>query len=33
MTNEVTNIVVQVLPRFEGYVYPNEAGPHPLGDS
>src|SRR3974390_2698292 len=30
MTNEVTNIVVEVLPRFEGYVYPNEAGPHPL---
>jgi Ni/Fe-hydrogenase subunit HybB-like protein len=30
MTNEVTNIVVDVLPRFEGYVYPNEAGPHPL---
>ena len=30
MTAEVTNIVVEVLPRFEGYVYPNEAGPHPL---
>lgn len=30
MTNELTNIVVEVLPRFEGYVYPNEAGPHPL---
>jgi predicted membrane protein len=30
MTNEMTNIVVEVLPRFEGYVYPNEAGPHPL---
>jgi Ni/Fe-hydrogenase subunit HybB-like protein len=30
MTTEVTNIVVEVLPRFEGYVYPNEASPHPL---
>ena len=30
MTSEVTNIVVEVLPRFEGYVYPNEAIPHPL---
>ncbi len=30
MTNEMTNIVVEVLPRFEGYVYPNEAGLHPL---
>src|SRR5208283_1620980 len=30
MTNEMTNIVVEVLPRFEGYVYPNEAIPHPL---
>ncbi|MGD0536402.1 MAG: NrfD/PsrC family molybdoenzyme membrane anchor subunit [Verrucomicrobiota bacterium] len=30
MTNEVTNIVVEVLPRFEGYVYPNESGAHPL---
>jgi Ni/Fe-hydrogenase subunit HybB-like protein len=30
MTVEVTNIVVEVLPRFQGYVYPNEAGPHPL---
>ncbi len=30
MTNELTNIVVEVLPRFEGYVYPNEAGAHPL---
>lgn len=30
MTNELTNIVVEVLPRFQGYVYPNEAGPHPL---
>jgi Ni/Fe-hydrogenase subunit HybB-like protein len=30
MSNDVTNIVIEVLPRFEGYVYPNEAGPHPL---
>jgi Ni/Fe-hydrogenase subunit HybB-like protein len=30
MSNEVTNILVEVLPRFDGYVYPNEAGPHPL---
>jgi predicted membrane protein len=28
--NELTNIVVEVLPKFEGFVYPNEAGPHPL---
>jgi Ni/Fe-hydrogenase subunit HybB-like protein len=28
--NELTNIVVELLPRFEGYVYPNESGPHPL---
>src|SRR6476646_8635023 len=33
MTNELTsltNIVFEVLPRFEGFVYPNESGPHPL---
>jgi predicted membrane protein len=30
MTNEVTNIVVEVMPHFEGYVYPNEASPQPL---
>jgi len=30
VTNVLTNIVVEVMPRFEGYVYPNEAGPHPL---
>jgi len=30
MTNEITNLVVEVLPRFDGFVYPNEAGPHPL---
>jgi Ni/Fe-hydrogenase subunit HybB-like protein len=28
--NEVTNTILEVIPRFEGYVYPNEAGPHPL---
>jgi len=27
---EITNIVVEFLPQFEGYVYPNEAAPHPL---
>ena len=30
MTNEVANIVQEVLPQFEGYVYPNEATLHPL---
>jgi predicted membrane protein len=30
MTSDVTNIVVEVLPRFQGYVYPNEATAHPL---
>jgi predicted membrane protein len=30
MTNEIANLVLESLPRFEGYVYPNEAGPHPL---
>jgi predicted membrane protein len=30
MTSEITNIVVETLPRFEGYVYPNESGTHPL---
>ena len=30
MTGEVTNIVVGVLPQFEGYVYPNEASFHPV---
>jgi Ni/Fe-hydrogenase subunit HybB-like protein len=30
MSLEVTNIVVENLPRFEGYVYPNESGTHPL---
>lgn len=30
MSGDLTNIVVEVMPRFEGYVYPNEASPHPL---
>ena len=30
MTAEVTNIVVEALPHFEGYVYPNEATLQPL---
>ena len=30
MTNAVTNIVVEVMPHFEGYVYPNEATHQPL---
>src|SRR5512136_33676 len=30
MTNELTNIDVEVMPRFEGYVYPNEATRQPL---
>jgi predicted membrane protein len=30
MTNEITNIVFEVMPRFEGYVYPNEATRQPL---
>jgi Ni/Fe-hydrogenase subunit HybB-like protein len=30
MTGEMTNLVVAVAPKFEGYVYPNEAIPHPL---
>jgi predicted membrane protein len=30
VTNELTNIVVEVMPRFEGYVYPNEATQQPL---
>jgi Ni/Fe-hydrogenase subunit HybB-like protein len=30
MTTEVTNVIVEVLPRFEGYVYPNEGTAHPL---
>jgi Ni/Fe-hydrogenase subunit HybB-like protein len=30
MTGEATNIVVEVLPQFEGYVFPNEATAQPL---
>ncbi len=30
MTNEITNIVVEVMPHFEGYAYPNEATLQPL---
>ena len=30
MTGELTNIVVEALPHFEGYVYPNEASLHPV---
>jgi predicted membrane protein len=30
MTNDLINIVVEVMPRFEGYVYPNEATQQPL---
>ena len=30
MTNEITNIVVEVMPHFDGYVYPNEATFQPL---
>src|SRR5690242_18807920 len=30
MTGEVTNIVVETLPQFQGYVYPNEASFHPV---
>ena len=33
MTAEITNVVAAALegaPHFEGYVYPNEASPHPL---
>jgi predicted membrane protein len=30
MSTEVTNVVLEVLPRFQGYVYPNEATAHPL---
>src|SRR4029453_17231119 len=30
MATAVTNTVVEVLPVFEGYVYPNEPNLHPL---
>lgn len=30
MVAEITNVVVEVMPHFEGYAYPNEATPQPL---
>jgi Ni/Fe-hydrogenase subunit HybB-like protein len=30
MTNELAELVLEVMPRFEGYVYPNEASAQPL---
>jgi len=30
MTNGVTNVVFEIMPHFEGYVYPNEATAQPL---
>ncbi len=30
MPTEITIVVVEVMPHFEGFAYPNEAGPHPL---
>jgi predicted membrane protein len=30
MTGDVTNIVVEAIPHFEGYVFPNEAIPSPV---
>src|SRR3974390_924077 len=30
MTNELSNVVLEAMPHFEGYVYPNEASPQPL---
>lgn len=30
MSLEITNVVIETIPRFEGYVYPNESGTHPL---
>jgi predicted membrane protein len=30
MSLELTNVVYETLPQFEGFVYPNEATPHPL---
>lgn len=30
MSVEFTNTVIETLPHFEGYVYPNESGAHPL---
>jgi predicted membrane protein len=30
MSLEITNAIVEAVPRFDGYVYPNESGTHPL---
>jgi len=30
MTNAITNLVAELMPHFEGYVYPNEAARQPL---
>jgi predicted membrane protein len=30
MTNQITNLLVEAMPHFEGYVYPNEATRQPL---
>src|SRR5438046_5374663 len=30
MTGELTNVLVEIAPHFEGYVYPNEATQQPL---
>src|ERR1041384_335307 len=30
MSVEITNAVAETVPHFEGFVYPNESGPHPL---
>ena len=30
MALEVTNVVIEAMPHFEGYVYPNEASVEPL---
>ena len=30
MINDLTNAVVEQIPSFEGYVYPNEASFHPV---
>ena len=30
MSMEITNAIAEAVPRFEGFVYPNESGTHPL---
>ena len=30
MSMEIANAIAEIAPRFEGYVYPNESGTHPL---